>query len=95
MSVEYCHACDRHIDTDNDVDHEVMCLNRPTVGMCDRCKRVSHWQTECERDGGRFIEMPMCLLVLTDAGKLKCEHCETMYEPLPDGLKLVKACEGE
>ncbi|MHC4301503.1 MAG: hypothetical protein ACYS7Y_29905 [Planctomycetota bacterium] len=91
MSVEYCHACDSHVDTDVVTDHEVECSARATIGYCDRCKLVSQYEQECQLDGGEFHPVPMCVLELVD-GKLRCADCGAEYEPVPDGMRLLKPC---
>jgi hypothetical protein len=83
-----------HIDTDFNCDHAVFCTERPTVGQCDRCQKISLYEEECASDGGSFKDMPRCVLELVD-GHLVCADCGTEWEPVPEGMRLIKACKGD
>jgi hypothetical protein len=83
-----------HIDTDFNCDHAIDCIARPTVGMCDRCDKVSQFEKECQSDGGSFKEMPTCVLEFVE-GALVCADCGTEYQPVPEGMQLIKPCLGD
>ena len=98
MEAEFCLACGASFPNREGEGRCAHCIDaaKPVLKRCDRCVRVSQYEEKCAADGGTFHEIPMCALEVVE-GKLVCAEptCRAEYEPVPDGMTLLKACGGD